>query len=341
MVLGYIRPLFKYLAEQGEPLAPYLEWLGLAEEQLNQFDVQCSDERVNELFEWAAERLGDANLGLHAGKEIHLANIGLIGQMVLTCGRASQAFDLHTRYYNLMGNGTLQSYAVIGDEMLVRMQRAPGAENFSRQYHEFSLATWATLARSVAGEKYNVNRVLLPVPAPVDRSEQEAFLGCPVHYDDGEGMRVYFDRELAEIELFSDDAQLRKSLETMANQRLLAFQGQQTDRDQLLAAVKQTIAHRLMHGTPTIEQVAQDMEVPVRSLQRQLGERNRKFSGLIDLVRKQQAEAMLKDAEVSLVDTALMLGFSEQSSFQRAFKRWFDATPTEYRRQLQYQAEAG
>ena len=334
VALGYIRPLFKYLQAKGQSPEPYLQRLGLQQEQLSQFDLQCCDVAVSDMFEWAAERTGDANLGLHAGTHMHLANIGLIGQLVLTCGMARQVFELHARYYNLMGSGSVQTYEYGDDEVVIRLSRVPGLPNFSRQYYEFSLSTWATLARSIVGQQYNPSRVEFPAPGPADASEQEALFGCPVHYVATEEMRVYFPRAFADIELFSDEPELRQSLEMMASQRLMQLQGRQSDGDPLIARVKQGVSDRLMHGTPTMEQIAPQLDMSVRKLQRELSQRNQRFSELIDLVRKQQVERFLKDSELSLVDAALMLGFAEQSSFQRAFKRWFDVTPADYRRRL-------
>lgn len=334
VVLGYIRPLFKYLSAKDQALAPYLEKLGLQESQLNQFDIQCSDLAVSELFDWAAEQLDDPNLGLHAGTHIHLANIGLIGQLILTCGRARQVLDLQARYHNLMGDGSIQHYEFVDDQVIIHMRRPEGLKNFGRQYYEFSLASWMTLAHSIVADSYHPSRVEFPVTAPNDKTEAERFFGCPINYAVGDEMRVIIPGKFAEIELFADDPELRQSLETMANKRLLALQGQQSDADPLIARLKQGISAQLMYGTPTMEQIAPQLDLSVRKLQRELTQRKHKFSELIDLVRKQQVERFLKDPDVSLVDAALMLGFAEQSSFQRAFKRWFDATPADYRRHL-------
>ena len=71
-----------------------------------------------------------------------------------------------------------------------------------------------------------------------------------------------------------------------------------------------------------------------RSLQRKLQEQGSSFQKLHDAYRHQQSLLLLADTDLSLLDISLQLGFSESSTFYRAFKRWQDVTPGEYRQQL-------
>ena len=67
-------------------------------------------------------------------------------------------------------------------------------------------------------------------------------------------------------------------------------------------------------------------------LQRQLDSAGTGYKDIVEQVRQHLAARYVHDASLSLVDIALMLGFAEQSTFQRAFRRWFNTTPGEYRR---------
>ncbi len=69
-----------------------------------------------------------------------------------------------------------------------------------------------------------------------------------------------------------------------------------------------------------------------RSLQRRLGEAGTTFARLVAEVRRQRAEAFLSGRDVSVAEVSWLLGFSEQSAFTRAFRRWTGRSPTEYRR---------
>ena len=74
------------------------------------------------------------------------------------------------------------------------------------------------------------------------------------------------------------------------------------------------------------------MHVSVRTLQRRLVEAGTTFREVSDLVRDQLAEEYLSDPRVSIPEVAFLLGFSDQSSFNRAFRRWTGQSPGEWRR---------
>jgi AraC-like DNA-binding protein len=68
-----------------------------------------------------------------------------------------------------------------------------------------------------------------------------------------------------------------------------------------------------------------------RTLHRRLAEHDRSFRDVLNELRRGRAEAYLRDPTISLAEVAFMLGYSEQSTFQHAFRRWVGTTPGEFR----------
>ena len=68
-----------------------------------------------------------------------------------------------------------------------------------------------------------------------------------------------------------------------------------------------------------------------RTLARRLAERDYTFTSLVDEIRNQLARDYLRQPRFSVTDIAFLLGFSDQSNFARAFKRWTSLSPTEFR----------
>ena len=84
------------------------------------------------------------------------------------------------------------------------------------------------------------------------------------------------------------------------------------------------------------------MGMSERTLRRRLESEGHSFRSLLERARKENCEAYMRSANISQTDMALRLGFNDQSAFSRAFKVWFDQTPTEYRQTLaQTRAEEG
>ena len=84
----------------------------------------------------------------------------------------------------------------------------------------------------------------------------------------------------------------------------------------------------------SVDKVAAAMHQSTRTLQRRLAERGMTWQQLLDNTRMELARQYLADPALSVAETALLLGFSEQSAFTRAFKRWMGQTPLTYRQGL-------
>ncbi|MFD0949042.1 AraC family transcriptional regulator ligand-binding domain-containing protein [Paraperlucidibaca wandonensis] len=330
--LGYISPLLQFVRLQGKPIEPLLNLLGLEESDLNCSDLRLPDSVIDELYLGAEQLCHDPNIGMHAGQCMGLSNIGIIGHLIMTCTKASQIMSLHTRYQTLQGNGAFSEYVIDLDKVCLHFRRVEGAQPFQRHYSEFCLAGWISLISLVAGKPMRPELIEFPCEPPKDMHEQLAFFACELKYVSGNEMRIHFPRHYLEHALMGSDSSVREALETLAKQRLKELQGSfSNDSDLLLPHVTRFVRDALPHGLPSIETMARHLSISVRSLQRQLEIESMTYKTLVDGVRRELCGHYILNYDLSLADVALMLGFSEQSSFQRAFKRWFEVTPGEYR----------
>ncbi|WP_348675285.1 AraC family transcriptional regulator ligand-binding domain-containing protein [uncultured Abyssibacter sp.] len=102
-------------------------------------------------------------------------------------------------------------------------------------------------------------------------------------------------------------------------------------RTTIVERVEDYVRGSLPSGSCSIELCARKMGTSVRTLQSNLSEAGLKFSDILERVRTELAKSYLKQDQLSLDDVADLLGYSEQSSFGRAFKRWTGETPKQYR----------
>lgn len=109
--------------------------------------------------------------------------------------------------------------------------------------------------------------------------------------------------------------------------------------DRVKAASRTTIVQRvedyirgaLSSGNCSIERCARKLGTSVRTLQSHLGDKQLKFSDILEQQRMALANGYLEEPQLSLDEVAALLGYSEQSSFGRAFKRWTGSTPQRFR----------
>jgi len=105
-------------------------------------------------------------------------------------------------------------------------------------------------------------------------------------------------------------------------------------RNNVADRVEDFVRGTMSTGDCSIERCAMKLNTSVRTLQTQLAEFDLKFSDILEQQRSEMARTYLEQPDLSLDDVANLLGYSEQSSFGRAFKRWTGLTPKLYRQQL-------
>ncbi|MGH7287899.1 MAG: helix-turn-helix domain-containing protein [Myxococcota bacterium] len=104
--------------------------------------------------------------------------------------------------------------------------------------------------------------------------------------------------------------------------------------DHRLQTVRGAIAEALCDGGPTLRVIAKRMGMSVRTLQRRLDDCGVVFKALVAEIRCELANRYLAEGRASLTEVAFLLGYSELSGFDRAFRRWTASTPLEARKHL-------
>lgn len=98
--------------------------------------------------------------------------------------------------------------------------------------------------------------------------------------------------------------------------------------DPLWTAIRMRLPNAIRQGRGSVEDIAQALGLPLRTLQRRLTERELTFRQLLDMYRQEEAQRLLGQGNISIGEIAYQLGYAEQSAFNRAFKRWTGVTPT-------------
>jgi len=136
-----------------------------------------------------------------------------------------------------------------------------------------------------------------------------------------------FSRENLELPLAGADARLHAVLLAQVDMML----NELCSEPNLTFTVRQQIARNLPQGNPTAQHIAHELRISRRTLVRRLDNEGTTFSAELDKLRRELALQYVKSRNVPLMDVATLLGFSYQSAFNRAFKRWTGKTPCQYR----------
>jgi len=268
--------------------------------------------------------------GLAIGALVQPRHVGVMGYVVLASNNLGEAMLAYQRYERLFYGVDLAEVAMEGNDVEIRWRR----DNVSlgQLADSVGIAALITFLRRQVENAPPPSLITFINAAPDDPAEitaYEEFLGCPVRFNDTH-TRVRFSAGYLAIPMPHSDPGLRALLDRQAQALLLAL----PDSDAFDRALQQVMLKLLPENSATLPRVAAALHVSVRTLQRRLDARGLTWQQLLDRTREQLARQYLADRGLTLGDIALLLGFSEQSAFNRAFRRWTGQTPARMRRVL-------
>ncbi|MET0556910.1 MAG: AraC family transcriptional regulator [Vicinamibacteria bacterium] len=267
---------------------------------------------------------GDPLLGLRLGAEDCIERYDPVGLAVLSSSCFRDAIERAGRYKQLM---CPEEIRLVGRGRELRLQfRFPlKRELVPAVLQDLCFAWIVAIGRRGTGHALSPLRVELSRPS-VDRQAYEEYFGCPVEPGAGADSLVF------------DAADLDRPFETQ-NPELLAMIAPQLDaelahrRQDATAAdrAKVTVKRLLAGRRPDLRDVAREIGVSTRTLQRRLADAGLTFQQILEGARRELAHHYLLHSALDLTETAYVLGYEDASSFFRAFQQWEGDSPGRWR----------
>ncbi|MEM9038704.1 MAG: AraC family transcriptional regulator [Actinomycetota bacterium] len=273
---------------------------------------------------------GDPGLPYRYAQSFSIDQYGVLGLAFKTATTLRAALQRAERYVALMGDAVHYELRSEGDGDAVFVVGGRPAHRLGVCVaNEGAIAALVSVCREVTAP----DSVLTPTSVsfahrstgPLDAAEE--FFGCPVRHGQAVDAFRLDQASLDSTTRLGDDALSEYLLDQLEEE----LRSAEAERG-LHARVRHVIANGLADGVPPMRVVASRVGMSERTLQRRLADDDLRFQDLLVEVRRTVATALLTTTDHSLVDIAFLTGFSEQSAFQRAFKRWTGRTPLEVRR---------
>ncbi|HKG59476.1 MAG TPA: AraC family transcriptional regulator [Pyrinomonadaceae bacterium] len=280
------------------------------------------------LYEKAAEITGDNDFGLHLGQSINPTAFDVVGYCALNSPTLGAAFARVARYHSIWTDGALFTLETSNDTSAIVYSYVDTSIKDHRQDAEMTIATVTALCRNIASPDFAPTTVEFQHDSPLATKAHIKLFRCPVEFR-APANKLTFPTSFLSLPIAKADASLCAVLDRHAEELLAKF----PPRDSLVDQVRSIIANELRGGDPSLERVADELNLTPRTLQRKLQELGTSHNELLDHMRRQLAMRYLREREMAICEVAYLLGFSESSSFHRAFKRWTGVTPKEFRSQ--------
>ncbi len=290
--------------------------------------LMIADNSYYDLLEQIAEVTDVTALPLRAGASMRCDDYGALGLAFKAAVTLSGSFSRVARYARLWTSVVEYELIPEGDRTWFLLHRSGPPRLGLRLSNEATLASAVAIAREVSPDgQFTPLEVHVRHPPPDNQNAHEAYFGCPVVFGSDRNGLLISEAALQAPNRLGDQG-ITQFLIGHLEQELSKLGPQAGLRDRL----RDVIARSLSDGLPKMEDVARRLGMSVRSLHRRLADVGLSFQMLSEETRRDLAEGLLRDERYALSEIAFLTGFSEQSSFTRAFKRWNGVTPASYRK---------
>lgn len=279
-----------------------------------------------ELHEHLDDLLGPG-FAVRVGQQMKIEDYGVLGLSWKTCTEAGEIFKRSERYFKLLSNTYVFKIEKEGEYSKVYLFR----DNIRRG---IGLSNEATFSATVKVLQATTETDIAPVEvafkhsAPTELHSHQKGFNCNILFDQPAYYICYKTKDLETPTAKSDQGINRFLLERVEEE----VKGIQSAPSQLLLEVKGLIKDALPSGIPNKNTIGKYIGMSNRTLTRRLSETGLSFREIIESTQQEIAKDLLQKSSQTISEIAFQAGFSEQSAFNRAFKRWTGQTPTSFRK---------
>jgi AraC-like DNA-binding protein len=326
-----VRDILYSAVANGANLNNLCQAIAIRPEELH-VQKEYNAETVQKLWQAAIEETKNPLIGLQIGERANFESIGIVGFTLQNSPNLYTALERGVYYNNLYSSMVeirLQNEAGLISVIFVPSPLfLTGFPLAARQSVESSMSFVVSALRKLSGK--NITPLLISfvfsTPLTLHLKEYEKYFTGKIVFRENQNSLLFLAKDL-QTAVLSYNKELFMVLDEQAERMLKVYENKLTYREK----VKHSTLRLLESNYVSIEQVANELHLSVRTLQRKLKEEGSSFLEIIDELHKETSISYLKENRLSVSEIAYLLGYAEVGVFTRAFKRWTGSTPTEFK----------
>lgn len=311
------------LQAQGVDIDNLLHEAGLAHSQLENPNQRIDVSQMTQLWQAAARLTGDPCFTLRLADHAQADMFSGFGLAIVFSDTIGEAMQKICRY-STVASSAANLEAVPGEndtlEIIYRLYTPVAGEAI-----EAFMACGGRILKQISQDKFKPAQIHFCHDKSAYRDRFEEFFEAPVFFN-APVFKVVLDKETLDLPCYQSNPDLARSIETWMADYLATIES-----PPLAAKVRQLLLENILDGVLDQAAVADQLAMSTRALQRGLQQEGLSFRELLDNTRHDLAEKFLRQPGLSLTEICYLLGFSDQSNFTKAFKRWTGETPAGYR----------
>ncbi|WP_440875047.1 AraC family transcriptional regulator ligand-binding domain-containing protein [Thalassotalea sp. PLHSN55] len=302
----------------------FLHKVGLSKKLLSTPDMYMQYNDFIKLLNITSTELKQPNFGLHLGCMQNIELLGSISYLLKNCKTVGDALINFKRFFHHHLTSADIGLTVENDRVTWSYAINLNTIDSTAQATDLALGLGVNILTTLTSNNANITSLHLQHSSPKNRASFKNYLGIMPNFNSTFN-GICFSKKALELPIAAADPTLLNILAAQFNSDNIGYV------DEVPQFVENIIRQNIAITPLSIEAVADQMAISVRSLQRHLSSQNTSFRKIVDNVRNKLASQYLIDSTLSLNHISDVLGFSNYSEFSRAFKRWNNTSPKEYR----------
>ncbi|MGH4032422.1 AraC family transcriptional regulator [Actinomycetota bacterium Odt1-20B] len=324
ITVHHVRAVLRGAERHGVDTVPLLQAAQIPPLLLGDDRARVTPYQFARLFRELYRVTGDEFLGLGSAVS-RPGTFAMMCHAALGCRDLGAAVRRGVTFYGLFPGGPDLALERDGDAAVLVVRGDLDQDYFLA---ECLLMIWHRLCSWLIGRRIPLHRAEFGHPPPPHKDEYELLFGCPVRFGAAR-TEAAFDAHWLDAPLVRDESELREMLRRAPFELLSRREYGTTVAEQVRRALVQSL--RDSPRLPSLGDVAGRLAVSPATLRRRLAQESTSYQQLKDAVRRDAAIAGLAEGREPIADLAARLGFSEDTAFHRAFRRWTGTTPGAYR----------
>ena len=282
-------------------------------------------EKIRELWALSREATGDETIGLKTGRYARPGHFYAFGYSWSASSTLLGAFERLTRYFHLMSTASVViSLSETEDSYALSVAFPDTTKSPPKEGIDCGMTALLALCDIVAEREVRPIRVELARSPDAHAEVYREALRAPITFNADVGA-FHFDKAELCAQLPHGAPDIAKATDKIAEHYIEAL-----DPHKVASQVRRLLIDLLPSGKADQELVSSRLNRSASTLQRQLQAEGISYREVLESTQRSLAETYLSEKKHSHAQIAYLLGFSEQSNFSRAFKRWTSMTPRQY-----------
>ena len=323
------RPLWRYLDSQKVDADSLFRQFGLDPTLIHEPRTRYPYHSLCAVMVEVGKITKNENIGFEVAEHGTLLDLNVMGITFLSSRTLLEGLQRLARYESVLNSNLEFSIIESADRLDLSAELSNIPADAARIMEDSRTSIVVNLCRLGLDKSLDPIEVAFTYPEPKAVGDHFGLFRCPLKFSQPIS-KIAFD--IADVKRPFSSANRDLAI---SSDQILEGMMKDLKKSDLISQVKKAIVDELPSGTPNEEEIARRMAVSARTLQRKLADENTSFRILVLEVRRDLAGKYIADKTMPLAEISYMLGFSDVSSFSRAFKKWMGDAPGAFRAKLQ------